>query len=310
MGVLVDGKWKKGAIITSDSSGAFQRKESVFRDQISGDGIYKPEKERYHLYVSYACPWAHRTLILRKLKNLEDLISVSVVHPDLLENGWSFESDYPGSTGDELYGLKYLYEVYQKSDPQVSTKVTVPVLWDKKEKKIVNNESSEILRIFNTAFNDLTRNRDDYYPQELREEIDELNKSIYDNLNNGVYKAGFAKSQEAYDKAVKNIFKELDKLETLLEGREFLLGSRMTEADVRLITTLLRFDPVYFIHFKCSYRRIEDYKNLHRYLQNLYALPAVRDTTNFDHIVRHYYYSHEEINPQRIVPYLHFMEKK
>lgn len=221
-----------------------------------------------------------------------------------MENGWHFEKSFKGSTGDHLYKKDFLYEIYQESDPQANTKVTVPVLWDKKNKKIVNNESSEIIRIFNQSFDQLTGNKEDYYPLNLRSEIDKMNLDIYENINNGVYKAGFAKSQKAYDSAVQNLFKELDRVENLLENKKFLVGEKLTEADIRLVTTLLRFDLVYYVHFKCSYKKISEYKNLSRYLKDMYSIPAVRDTTQFDHIVRHYYYSHEELNPNRIIPYL------
>lgn len=303
MGKLIDGEWVKGSIITSDKIGAFDRKPRTFRDTIShSHPVFKPESGRYHLYVGYACPWAHRTLIFRALKGLEEHISISVVHPDMLEMGWSFDSSFEGSTGDTLNNLKYLHQVYQKAQGDISTSATVPFLWDKKTNQIVNNESSEIIRILNAAFNDLTGNSDDYYPEDLREEIDELNEKVYHHVNNGVYRTGFAKTQEAYDEAVSGLFETLDELDKRLEGKDYLVGDRLTEADIRLIPTLLRFDLVYFIHFKCSVKRISDYKNLSCYLKNMYELSAVKNTTNFEHIKRHYYYSHESINPHRIVP--------
>ncbi|TGD48747.1 glutathione S-transferase family protein [Halobacteriovorax sp. Y22] len=302
MGRLVDGKWIKTSIITSDDDGAYDRIPRSFRDTISKDhDTFKPESGRYHLYVSYACPWAHRTLIYRKLKGLEEHISVSVVSPDMLDMGWTFETNISGATGDDLYGLNYLQEIYTKADPEVSTSVTVPVLWDKKTQRIVNNESSEIIRIFNKEFNELTGNTDDYYPKELASEIDELNDFIYPNINNGVYRSGFAKKQEAYESAVTRLFDALDKVEEKLEGNRFLLGERLTEADLRLVPTLLRFDCVYVTHFKCNLKRIKDYKNLSRYLKELYEMKAISETTNFEHIKRHYFYSHEDINPYRIV---------
>lgn len=302
MGRLVDGKWVKSSVITSDKKGAYDRVPRSFRQTISKDHeVFTPESGRYHLYVSYACPWAHRTLIYRKLKGLEDHISVSVVSPDMLDMGWSFETKTLGATGDELYGLSYLQEVYKKADPKVNTTVTVPILWDKKTQTIVNNESSEIIRIFNFEFNELTGNQDDFYPESLRQEIDELNDFIYPNINNGVYRTGFAKTQEAYEDAVLKLFNALDKVEERLEGKRFLLGDTLTEADLRLAPTLLRFDSVYVTHFKCNLRRIKDYKNLSRYLKDLYSNDAIKETTNIEHIKRHYYYSHDDINPYRIV---------
>jgi len=313
MGKLVDGKWIEGSIISSDSSGAFDRKPRTFRDVIAKDhAVYTPDSGRYHLYVSYACPWAHRVLIYRELKDLKDHISVSVVHPDMLEKGWSFtkhfNSDFAGETEDHLFDSTHLYEVYQKAQADISTSVTVPILWDKKTNTIVNNESSEIIRILNVAFNELTGNVDDYYPQSLQTEIDVWNAEIYENVNNGVYRSGFATNQTAYDMAVKPLFKSLDKLDAHLEGKDFLVGNKLTEADIRLITTLIRFDLVYYIHFKCSQKRIADYTNLSRYTKQLYRLEAVRNTTNFEQIKRHYYFSHESINPHRIVPLINTLE--
>ncbi len=303
MGRLVDGKWINGDIITSDSSGAYKRIPRSFRGTISDDDpIFKPESGRYHLYVSFACPWAHRTLIYRSLKGLTDHISVSVVHPEMLDSGWSFKKDFDGATGDDLYGLDYLYQLYQKAQSDISTSVTVPVLWDKKAETIVNNESSEIIRIFNSSFNQLTGNDDDYCPDHLLSQIDSLNELIYEKLNNGVYLSGFAKSQTAYNNAVDGAFDVLDELEGRLENKRYLLGDILTEADIRLIPTLLRFDLVYFIHFKCSKKRISDYKNLFRYVNDLYQIEAIKNTTDFYHIKQHYYYSHEGLNPHRIVP--------
>ena len=303
MGRLVDGKWVKTSIITSNKKGEYDRIPRSFLNTISKDHkTFQPEKGRYHLYVSYACPWAHRTLIVRKLKGLEDYVSVSVVHPDLLEDGWHFETNFDGATGDDLYQAKFLYELYQKAQSDVSTSVTVPVLWDKKTKTIVNNESSEIIRIFNTEFNHLTNNTLDLYPAQLQSEIDSINEKIYHDINNGVYKSGFAKTQEAYNSAVNTLFNRLDEVEKHLEGKSFLVGDQLTEADIRFVTTLLRFDLVYFGHFKCNKKRIKDYKNIFQYMRNLYELDAVQSTSRFDHIKRHYYYSHETINPTRIVP--------
>ncbi|MCJ8312275.1 MAG: glutathione S-transferase family protein [Pseudomonadales bacterium] len=305
MGKLVDGSWVEGSIISSDGKGAYARIPRSFRETISQDhAVYKPQSGRYHLYVSYACPWAHRTLIYRALKNLQDHITVSVVHPDMLDNGWVFDDSFKGATQDHLFNNKHLYEVYQQAQPDISTSVTVPILWDKQTNTIVNNESSEIIRIFNTAFNDLTNNTEDYYPKHLQTQIDELNEEIYNNLNNGVYRTGFAKTQQSYDAAVKPLFKTLDKLDKLLDGKDFLVGDTLTEADIRLVPTLLRFDLVYYVHFKCSQKRIADYKNLSRYTKNLYQLDAIKNSTNFEHIKRHYYFSHESINPYRIVPFI------
>lgn len=303
MGMLIDGKWTIGSIVKSDKKGAYDRLPRSFRDFISNDHpIFKPESDRYHLYVSYACPWANRTLIYRQLKELEEHITVSVVHPDMLNDGWIFDKSYKGSTEDHLFGVQYLSEVYQKADPKITTSVTVPILWDKKTNTIVNNESSEIIRMFNGSFNELTGNNEDYYPENLRKEIDQLNEEIYETVNNGVYRTGFAKTQLAYDEAVTGLFETLDKLDELLEGQKFLTGDTITEADLRLIPTLLRFDIVYVTHFKCNIKRIRDYKNLSRYTKELYEIPAIKETTNLDHIKRHYYYSHETINPFRIIP--------
>ena len=309
MGKLVDGQWLEGSIISSDEKGAYDRKPRTFRDTISKDhAVYTPDSGRYHLFVSYACPWAHRALIYRELKDLQDHISVSVVHPDMLENGWSFakasDTQFAGTTNDPLFDSTYLYEVYQKAQPDISTSVTVPILWDKKTNTIVNNESSEIIRILNTAFNELTGNQNDYYPEAHQADIDTWNDAIYESLNNGVYRSGFAKTQAAYQDAVVPLFNTLDALEAHLENRDFLVGDTLTEADIRLIPTLLRFDSVYFIHFKCSLKRIADYPRLSRYTKKLYELDAIKKTTNFEHINRHYYYSHESINPHRIVPLL------
>jgi putative glutathione S-transferase len=303
MGKLVEGIWTDTTIITSNKKGEYARQARGFRDVISKDHpIFKPETGRYHLYVSYACPWAHRTLIYRKLKGLEDHITVSVVSPDMLSNGWSFETKVNGATGDSLFDKKFLYEIYQLADSTVTTSVTVPILWDKKTKNIVNNESSEIIRILNTAFNNLTGNTLDLYPENLRTKIDIVNEEIYSDVNNGVYKTGFALNQETYESAVTTLFKRLDKLDKILETNKYLLGDELTEADLRLVPTLLRFDIVYFGHFKCNLKLIRDYKNLSRYLNELYEIPAIKETTNFEHIKRHYYYSHESINPYRIVP--------
>jgi putative glutathione S-transferase len=303
MGKLVDGQWIKGSIIKSTKKGSYDREVRTFRDFISNDHpVFKPQTNRYHLYVSYACPWATRTLIYRSLKGLEDHISVSVVHPDMTEEGWKFDASYEGATIDHLHNYKYLREIYQQADDKVTTSVSVPILWDKLTNTIVNNESSEIIRMFNSSFNDLTGNEQDYYPESKREEIDKLNELIYGSINNGVYKTGFAKTQLAYDEAVVELFDALDKLDELLESKKFLLGDEITEADLRLIPTLLRFDIVYVTHFKCNVRQIKDYKNLGRYTRELYEILEIKNATNLDHIKRHYYYSHTDINPHQIVP--------
>ncbi|MCR8724810.1 glutathione S-transferase family protein [Frigidibacter sp. ROC022] len=310
MGQLIDGKWNDGWYDTGSTGGAFRRSAAAFRNWVTADGSagpsgrsgFRAEPGRYHLYVSLACPWAHRTLIFRKIKGLEEMIGVSVVHPDMLGDGWSFSTDYPGATGDRLYGLPFLRDLYVRADPHATTRVTVPVLWDRAGETIVSNESAEIIRMFNSAFDGLTGNRDDYWPEELRDEIAEINGRIYDTLNNGVYKCGFATTQAAYDAAVAPLFATLDWLEARLTERRWLLGDRLTEADWRLFTTLVRFDAVYHGHFKCNRRRIVDYPALWDYARALYQHPGVAGTIDFDHITRHYYYSHDTINPHRIVP--------
>ncbi|MCH1558829.1 MAG: glutathione S-transferase family protein [Alphaproteobacteria bacterium] len=303
MGQLIDGVWVKGSVSTNDQKGSFKRASSVFRNKISSNhSTYLPETNRYHLYVSYACPWAHRTLIFRKLKNLENHISVDYVHPDMLEMGWSFEKNFPGTSGDSLHNKRYVHEIYQLSDKDISTKATVPILWDKKTRTIVNNESAEIIRIMNDAFNDITKNKDDYYPEKFRDQIDSINDTIYENINNGVYRSGFSKTQNSYEEAVKNLFTSLDMVNDILEGRNYLVGDILTEADIRLVPTLIRFDCVYYFHFKCNLKKISEYKNISRYLRNLFEEDAIKSTTNFEHIKRHYFYSHENINPFRIIP--------
>jgi putative glutathione S-transferase len=303
MGQLIDGVWVKGSVSSNDQKGSFKRASSVFRNKISSNhSTYLPETNRYHLYVSYACPWAHRTLIFRKLKNLESHISVDYVHPDMLEMGWSFEKNFPGTSGDSLHNKRYVHEIYQLSDKDISTKATVPILWDKKTRTIVNNESAEIIRIMNDAFNDITKNKDDYYPEKFRDQIDSINDTIYENINNGVYRSGFSKTQNSYEEAVKNLFTSLDMVNDILEGRNYLVGDILTEADIRLVPTLIRFDCVYYFHFKCNLKKISEYKNISRYLRNLLEEDAIKSTTNFEHIKRHYFYSHENINPFRIIP--------
>jgi len=302
MGRLDNGKWIVEEVISHTKDGEFKRQEQSFREIIEADGKHPPEKDRYHLYVSYACPWAHRSLIMRKLKNLEDFISISVVSPFMLEDGWSFMNDFPGVIPDSVFQKNFLREVYTKASETFSGRVTVPVLLDKKTGTIVNNESEEVIRIMNSAFNHLTGNQEDYYPEDLREEIHQWNKDIYDNINNGVYKTGFALKQEAYDKNAKNLFEALDRVDERLEGRKYLIGNKLTEADIRLYTTLVRFDPVYYVHFKCNRTMIRDFKNLSSYLKNLYEIEAFKSTTYFDHIKAHYYYSHKQINPFQIIP--------
>jgi putative glutathione S-transferase len=310
-GLLVKGQWKTKNEFADEKSGKFEREDSIFRHWITPDGSngpdgqkgFKAESGRYHLYVSYACPWAHRALIFCHLKALEDHIDVSVVHPYMLDHGWSFDDDFDGATGDKLYGLEYMHQLYTKAKSDYTGKVTVPVLWDTKTQTIVNNESAEIIRILNTAFDDITGNTDDYYPEKHRARIVELNERIYDTVNNGVYKAGFASVQDVYAKAVRELFDSIEWLEGLLaDGRAYLCGDDLTEADIRLLTTLLRFDAVYYTHFKCNEIRIEDGKFLQGYMERLYELDAVKPTVNMDHIKAHYYYSHANINPHRIIP--------
>ena len=310
MGQLVDGTWHSGWYDTKSSGGAFRRSAAVFRNWItpdgapgpSGSGGYVAESGRYHLYVSYACPWAHRTLIFRALKGLEDHIGVSVVHPDMLDDGWSFANDFPGATGDGLHDLAFLRDLYLKAEPEMSGRVTVPVLWDCQTGTIVSNESAEIIRMFNSAFDAITGNRENFWPWDMHGDIEAVNARIYDTLNNGVYKAGFSTTQAAYDAAVGPLFDTLDWLDRHLADNRYLMGARITEADWRLFTTLVRFDAVYHGHFKCNRRRIVDYPNLWAYTRELYQWPGVRETVHMDHITRHYHYSHETINPHRIVP--------
>lgn len=303
MGLLVDGTWKDQWYDTKKSNGKFVRQDSKFRNSISSEkgAEFAPESGRYHLYVSLACPWAHRTLIFRALKGLTEHISVSVVNPDMLEHGWVF-GGYDAATEDHLFGFQYMHQIYTKARPDITTRVTVPVLWDKKNNKIVNNESAEIIRIFNSAFNDITGNHLDFYPEECRSKVDEINEFVYHRINNGVYKAGFASSQAAYEEALHPLFEALETLEERLSKQRYLVGDTLTEADWRLFTTLIRFDPVYVGHFKCNLKRIADYLALSGYLKELYQVQGVKETTNFDHIKRHYYFSHTMINPTQVVP--------
>ncbi len=296
MGRLVKGDWRDEWYDTESTGGAFKREDAGFRERI-GEGLrYPPASNRYHLYVSLACPWAHRTLIMRTLKGLEPHISVTVTHPHMLTQGWHYEPPEP------LYGFEFHHQLYTRAKSDYSGRVTVPVLWDKQSESIVNNESAEILRLFNSAFNSLTGNHDDYYPQPLRDEIDNINERVYHDINNGVYKAGFATTQQAYEEACLPLFAALDWVDERLAARRYLTGERITEADWRLFTTLVRFDPVYHGHFKCNIRRIQDYPHLSGYLRELYQWPGVAQTVNYEHIKQHYYYSHDTINPTRIVP--------
>lgn len=309
MGLLVDGKWVDRWYDTDSTGGRFVRSESQLRNWItpdgsagpSGEGGFKAEPGRYHLYVSLTCPWAHRTLVMRKLKGLEDMVGVSIVNPYMGENGWSFEPG-PGVVADPVGGADYLYQVYLRARPDYSGRVTVPVLWDLERGTIVNNESSEIIRMFNSAFDGVGARPGDYAPAELLPEIDAINARIYDTVNNGVYKAGFATRQEAYEEAVTQLFATLDELEAKLSRQRYLVGERITEADWRLFTTLVRFDAVYYGHFKCNLRRLVDYPALWAYTRELYQWPGIADTVDFGHIKGHYYRSHPTINPTRIVP--------
>jgi glutathionyl-hydroquinone reductase len=303
VGLLVNGQWVDRWYDTESTGGRFRRQDAAFRSWVRrcdtkqhADPKHPAVPGRYHLYVSHACPWAHRTLIYRALEGLEDAIGVSVVHPDMLASGWEFKDGHE----DSLFGARYLYEIYLRADPSYSGRVTVPVLWDKEAQTIVNNESSEIIRMFDEELG--YGKEPDLRPLDLRAEIDAINPRIYNEVNNGVYKAGFATTQAAYDEAVDGVFGALDWLEAHLEGRRYLVGERLTEADVRLFTTLVRFDPVYHYHFKCSRRRLRDYPRLWALTRRVYQTPGVKETVHFDHIRRHYFYSHETINPNRIVP--------
>jgi len=308
--MLIDGTWTDKWYDTKSTGGAFKRTEAQFRNWVTADGSagptgtggYKAESGRYHLYVGHACPWANRTMIFRALKGLEDHIDISVVHPDMLGDGWTFDTDFDGATGDTQFGLPFMRDIYTRAVPDVTTRVTIPVLWDKKTGTIVSNESSEIIRMFNAAFDGLTGNTLDFYPKALRPQIDAINARVYDDINNGVYKSGFATTQQAYDQAVTALFDGLDWVEDILSRNRYLAGDSVTEADWRLFTTLVRFDAVYHLHFKCNRNRLVDFPNLWAYARELYQWPGVAETVHFDHIVRHYHYSHETINPHRIIP--------
>jgi putative glutathione S-transferase len=309
MGLLVEGVWRDQWYDTKSTGGRFVRQDSAFRNWITpdgspgptGEGDFPAEAGRYHLYVSLACPWAHRTLIFRRLKGLVDAIGVSVVHWHMGERGWELR-EAPGATGDRLYGSRYLHEIYTRAKPDYTGRVTVPVLWDKERETIVNNESAEIIRMLNSAFDRVGAMGPDFYPAPLRTEIDRINAKVYDRVNNGVYRAGFATTQDAYEEAVSALFETLDELEGRLARQRYLAGDRITEADWRLFTTLARFDAVYVGHFKCNLKRLVDYPNLWAYARELYQVPGVAETVDFRHIKRHYYGSHKTVNPTGIVP--------
>lgn len=310
MGMLVDGQWQDIGYDTKSTGGKFVRSESQFRHWISKDGSagasgksgFKAESGRYHLYASYACPWAHRVLIYRSLKGLENSIGVSFVHWLMDKDGWTFHKDDQGIVGDQLFDLEFLHQIYTKANPNYSGRVTVPVIWDKQENTIVSNESADIIRMLNSAFDEVGAKPGDYYPVEKRDEIEALNHAIYHSINNGVYKCGFATTQKAYDEAVEPLFSMLDSLEERLAKQPFLCGEKPLEADWRLFPSLFRFDAIYYTHFKCSKKRIQDYPNLWRYTKAIYNWPGIAETTNMSHARHHYYESHTTINPNRIVP--------
>lgn len=310
MGQLINGKWDANPQFPTSTDGAFRRPNASFRNWVTADGTagqsgvggFAAESGRYHLYVSLACPWAHRTLIYRAQRGLLDHISVDVVHPDMIDKGWKFDPTYQGATRDSLFASAYLHDIYLRANSGVSARVTVPVLWDKHTNTIVSNESAEIIRMFDSAFNGLTGNTETFRPPALADKIDAVNARIYDTLNNGVYRCGFATTQGAYDIAVDELFATMDWLEDRLNSRRYLLGDAITEADWRLAPTLFRFDAVYHGHFKCSRNRLVDFPALWAYARDLFQQPGIAETVNFDHIRRHYHYSHETINPHRIVP--------
>ncbi len=308
MGMLIKGKlvddWLGKEIVNGD----FKRMESIFRNWITvdghpgstGEGDFIAEPDRYHLYVSNACPWAHRTVIFRKLKKLEDVIGLSIVEAHMMEQGWTFAVQ--GKYVDQLYGYRFLHELYTKADNKFTGQITVPVLWDKKRNTIVNNESSEIIRMLNSAFNNFTDVKTDFYPEELRQQINIVNRPIYNNINNGVYRCGFSRTQAAYERAFDRLFSELQNVETILSRQRYLLGEHITESDWRLFTTLVRFDAVYVGHFKCNLKRINDYPSLSNYLRELYQIPGIAETVDIEYIKQHYYYSHTSVNPTKLVP--------
>ena len=310
MGRMIDGEWHTDAELAKDDSGAFEREPTSFRDWITGSrhpdadpsGRFDPEPGRYHLYVSYACPWAHRTLLVRKLKGLEDAISVDVVSPIREDDGWEFDPEWDGATEDSQFGADYLRELYAKADSDYNGRVTVPVLWDTEEETIVNNESEEIMRMLDTAFDEYAERDVDLYPDGYEDEVDRVIQEIYDPINNGVYRAGFADTQEAYDEAVEDLFDALDEWNDVLAEQRYLAGDVLTEADIAMFTTLYRFDEVYHTHFKCNHRYVTDYEHLWNYLRELCQLKGVDDTLRMDHIKHHYYRTHPSVNPKRIVP--------
>jgi putative glutathione S-transferase len=304
MGQLVEGVWEDSWYDTKAHDGRFQRESAGFREQITVNGggdKFPAATDRYHLYASYACPWSHRALIFRNLKGLEKLLTVSITHWYMGENGWTFAAG-GGVVPDPELHAECLYEIYQAADPHYTGRATVPILWDKKRHTIVNNESADIIRMFNSAFDGLGARPGDYYPDELRDQIDEINDRVYATVNNGVYKAGFATTQQAYEEAVKPLFDTLDWLDHRLASQRYLVGDRVTEADWRLFVTLVRFDPVYFGHFKCNCKRLVDYQNLWPYVRDLYQVPGIAETVRLDHIKPHYYMSHKPINPTGVVP--------
>lgn len=308
MGMLINGELADSWLDKELDEGEFKRMESSFRHWVTADGSagpsgnsgFRAEADRYHLYISDACPWAHRTVIFRKLKQLEHIIGLSCVEAEMLNDGWTFAEQ--GKYSDSLHGFRYAYQLYQKADPQFTGQITVPILWDKKTGTIVNNESSEIIRMLNSAFNEFTEVKTDFYPPQLQTEIDTINKPIYDNINNGVYRCGFATTQAAYEKAFDQLFEQLEHTEQRLARQRYLCGTQISEADWRLFTTLIRFDAVYFGHFKCNLKRIIDYPNLSNYLRELYQVPGIAETIDLDYIKRHYYYSHTTVNPTQIIP--------
>lgn len=304
MGLLVEGEWRDRWYDTESTGGRFVRESPGFRDWVTADGSsgFPAERGRYHLYVSLACPWAHRTLIFRRLKGLEDAIGISIVDPYMGEYGWTFSSG-PGCIPDTIHGFDRLYQLYQKAVPDYTGRVTTPTLWDRERETIVSNESADIIRMFNSAFDGVAGHPErDYYPKERREAIEAINAEVYDDVNNGVYKAGFATQQDAYEQACRRLFERLDALDARLGDNRYLVGDTVTEADWRLFTTLVRFDAVYHGHFKCNIRRIADYPHLSGYLRELYQMPGIAETVDFDHIQQHYYRSHGTINPTGIVP--------
>ncbi len=303
LGILADGKWIPRRE-QEDSKGRFVRPSTTFRNQITADGSsgFKAEAGRYHLYISWACPWAHRTAIMRRLKGLENAVGLSVVAAVIDQNSWEFSDTEPGSIPDNVNGKNYLWEVYLKADSNYSGRVTVPVLWDKEKETIVNNESREIMRMFDTEFNAFAESNVNLLPPDLKAKVDETIDAIYQPINNGVYRAGFATTQSAYEEGVKDLFAALDYWEDVLSKQRYLCGDRLTEADICMFTTLLRFDVVYYVHFKCNLRHLWDYPNLWNYLKDIYQHPGVKETCNFDHIKRHYYQSHPNVNPAGIVP--------